>query len=178
MSLGRRKKNQRGQAAIEFITVVVVVFFFLFFFMSLAFALVVSEYVEYATFMAARTYKSGLSTKEIQEQRARQVFTEYTQRLGTIANNFNLEFVDAEPERNQTAGVVTSFDINLFYIPPFFIKGTDEKPVSKITLTSEAHLGRDPSSIECFDFFTKFSQRLGLGIEGTALADLMDDNGC
>ena len=56
---GYKKLNEKGQSAIEFIVVVVVVFFFLLFYLSFSITLIASEYVDYATFMAARTYKSG-----------------------------------------------------------------------------------------------------------------------
>jgi hypothetical protein len=177
MELKRDRKNERGQAAIEFIVVVVVVFFFLLFYLSLSILLVTSEYIDYATFMAARTYKSGFSSQEYQQQYARQVFDGYTSRVAGIARRFDLQFVDADPNDRQTAGVIATYDMDLFYLPPVFIK-SGPLPVSRISLSSEAHLGRDPAYSECVNFFDQFAQRFGLGIEGTTLVRQMDDNAC
>ena len=171
----RNRKNQKGQVAVEFILVSVVVFFFIFFFASISILIVTSEYVEYATFMAARTYKSMFGTPDVQEQNARTVFNSYIKNVNGIARNFNLEFVNGN-SGNQDAGVVATYDIDMFYLPPVFLK--DGSPPSKITLQAEAHLGRDTNNSECQDFFNTLSQKLGFGIEGTVLAGQMEDNGC
>lgn len=170
-------KNRRGQAAIEFIAVVVVLFFFLFFYLSLAIVLTVSEYVDYATFMAARTYKSGFSTEEFQQRYARDfVFQKYIEKISPdIARNFKLEFVALDPNDEQTKGVVATYDMDLFYLPPLFVTD-DDKPISRISLKSEAFLGRDPAFQDCINYFEGFSNRLGIDLGG--LLGLMDDNGC
>lgn len=170
-------KCQSGQAAIEFIAVVIVLFFFLFFYLSLAIVLTVSEYMDYATFMAARTYKSGYSSEEFQQRYARDfVFKKYTDKISPdIARNFRLEFTALDPNDEQTRGVVATYDMDLFYMPPLFITG-DDQPVSRITLQSEAFLGRDPAFQDCIGYFEQFSGRLGLNLGG--LLGLMDDNGC
>jgi len=171
------KKRQSGQAAVEFIVVVVVIFFFLFFFLSLAITLVISDYIEYATFMAARTYKSGYSSQAVQERNAQAVFNSYVGKIEGIARNFApLEFVKADPDDEQTAGVRTSYEIDLFYLPPIFI--TEAIPGGRIRLNAQAHLGRDPAFDDCQNFFNEFSRRLGLGIEGTGFIGQMADNGC
>ena len=56
---------------------IVVIFFFLLFYLSLSLLLVVSDYIDYATFMAARTYKSAFDSPETQEQNAQAVFDSY-----------------------------------------------------------------------------------------------------
>jgi len=172
--LKRKKRDQKGQAAIEFIVVAVVIFFFLFLFMSLSFALIVSDYLEYATFMAARTYKSGYSTEGFQEFYAEQVFRRYADKVQGIARNFDVQFVQVDPTDEQTAGLVTSYDIDLFYLPPVFV--SDGFP-SAIRLTSEAHLGRDPSNTDCLNFFIDFNQRTGLNAPANLISQ-MADNGC
>lgn len=171
----RDRKNQSGQVAVEFILVSVVVFFFIFFFASISILIVTSEYVEYATFMAARTYKAGFGSVEFQEQNARTVFNAYAQNVQGIARNFNLEFVNGA-STNQDAGVVATYDIDMFYLPPVFIKAGS--PPSRITLQSETHLGREQNNGECQDFFNNLSQRLGFGVDGTGLVNQMEDNGC
>ncbi|MBI1859300.1 MAG: hypothetical protein HYR96_00065 [Deltaproteobacteria bacterium] len=171
-----RLKNRSGQAAIEFIAVVVVIFFFLFFYLSLAIVLTVSEYMDYATFMAARTYKSGFSTEDYQKRYAKEfVFKSYTDKINpSIARNFDLEFAQLDPNDEQTKGVVASYDIDLFYMPPMFV--TDGAPPSRISLKSEAYLGRDPAFQDCTGYFQDFLSRMG--ISGGGLVGLMEDNGC
>lgn len=171
-----KKHNQSGQAAIEFVIVVLVVFFFLFFFLSISILIVTSEYIDYATFMAARTYKAGFGTKEVQQSNARKVFLEqYMPNVQGIARNIRLEFVNATDDE-QTSGVVATYDMDMFYLPPLFVG--NKIPPSKITLQSEAHLGRDPAGADCRAYFDNFAQQFKLGIDGTSLVQQMEDNGC
>ena len=172
----KKNLNRSGQAAIEFIAVIVVVFFFLFFYLSLAIVLTVSEYMDYATFMAARTYKSGYGTEAYQERAARDVvFKKYTDNINpSIARNFNLEFTQLDPNDEQTKGVVATYDIDLFYMPPIFVTG--DQPPSRITLKSEAFLGRDPSFTDVSNYFEQFVSQFSLDMGG-GLTGLMDDNG-
>jgi hypothetical protein len=170
----KTQKNQKGQSAIEFIVVVVVVLFFLLFFLSLSILLVVSEYVEYATFMSARTYKSMFSTKDVQQQNARLVFQSYMDKVQGIARNPQLTFLEGDSP--QSAGVQATYNIDLFYLPPVFMPFGI--PPSRITLKTETRLGRDPAYQDCSNYFDEFSQRMGLNIQGTGFLRQMDDNGC
>lgn len=171
-------KSQRGQSAIEFIVVVTVVFFFLLFYLSFSITLVASEYVDYATFMAARTYKSGNIDRDSQEDAARRVFNQYLNPLleSNVIRKSSLEF-SPQNIANQTEGVLAQYQVDLFYLPPLFVKPGDS-PVSRITLSSQSLLGRDPSLTECINFFKSFSTRFGLNIENSFLVNVMDDNGC
>lgn len=175
--MGSRKtkglKGNGGQSAIEFIAVVLVVFFFLFFIMSTAFVLVVSDYLDYATFMAARTYKTGSSSENQQRTNARIVWQSYVERLSGLLRSNAIDFVLLDPNNVRTSGVVTSYQMDLFYLPPLFSK---LRQPSIITLNSEAHLGRDPSFEECSGFFIDFAGSIGFG--DANLAAQMEDNGC
>jgi hypothetical protein len=172
--LRKTGRSRSGQSAIEFTIVVVVVLFFLLFFLSLSILLVVSEYVEYATFMSARTYKSMFSSKDVQQQNARLVFQSYMDKVQGIARNPQLTFV--EGDNPQSAGVVAQYNIDLFYLPPVFMPfGV---PPSRITLKTETRLGRDPAFQDCSNYFDAFAQRMGLNIQGTNFLTQMDDNGC
>ncbi len=168
-----RKREESGQAAIEFIAISVVLFFFLLFFMSISILLVVSDYLEYATFMAARTYKSGASRPEIQRQNATEVFKSYFEKIQGIARRPTIEFIRTEEDNVRTEGLLTSYDIDMFYLPPVF---TGAEVPSRIRLNSEAHLGRDPSAEECRAFFQGFASRAG--ISDGAFISMMDDTGC
>ena len=178
MMVGSHKKSllkrREGQAAIEFIVVVVVILFFLLFFLSLSILLTVSDYIEYATFMSARTYKSMFESEEIQERNARTVFDAYTSRIQGIARNFNLEFLPGQDQGNQAAGVRVNYDIDMFYLPPVFMP--EGAPTSQITLTSETRLGRDPSYQDCNGYFQRFVGQFPIGAD--RLVRQMDDNGC
>jgi hypothetical protein len=174
--LKRRLKNRKGQSAIEFIVIVVVLLFFLLFFLSLAIMFVVSDYIEYATFMSARTYKSMFSSRAVQERNAKLVFDTYVSRIQGVARNFDLTYVDGDDRGDQGAGVRASYDIDLFYMPPLFIP--DGFPGSTIKLSTETRLGRDPAFEDCINYFKDFANRFNLGIDGTSYLSQMDDNGC
>jgi len=169
-----RKKD--GQSAIEFMTVMMVIFFFLFLFLSLSILIVISEYVEYATFMAARTYKATSKSPDLQFENAKKVFESYTSKIEGIARNFNLKEMMADSGQEQTSGVIATYDIDLFYLPPIFALGGAKNP-SSITLSAEAYLGRDPSYDECQNFFVNLARRV-FGFDNPRLIEQMEDNGC
>ena len=170
----KRRKNQEGQAAIEFIVSMLVIFFFLLFMLSLSILLVVSDYVEYATFMAARTYKAGASQIGKQEEHAEIVFNAYVDKIRGIARNFDVRFV-RDPSDEQAAGMVVDYDIDMFYLPPIFMGNAS--PPSTIRLSSEAHLGRDPAFQDCQGFFNNIAGQL-FGIDNSNLVEQLADNGC
>ncbi|MBM4303666.1 MAG: hypothetical protein FJ112_05005 [Deltaproteobacteria bacterium] len=171
-----KKLNEKGQSAIEFIVVVVVVFFFLLFYLSFSITLVASEYVDYATFMAARTYKSGNIDRDSQEEAARRVFTQYLSPVESIIRKPQLTFSPTNVPF-QTEGVTATYEVDLFYLPPVFIKDGSAPP-SRLPLSSQTLLGRDPPLTECLNFFQSFVGAMGLNVGNTFLVNLMDDNGC
>ncbi|MBM4316088.1 MAG: hypothetical protein FJ116_01245 [Deltaproteobacteria bacterium] len=171
-----KKLNEKGQSAIEFIVVVVVVFFFLLFYLSFSITLVASEYVDYATFMAARTYKSGNIDRDSQEEAARRVFTQYLSPVESIIRKPQLNFSPTNVAF-QTEGVTATYEVDLFYLPPVFIKDGSAPP-SRLPLSSQTLLGRDPPLTECLNFFQNFVGTMGLNVGNTFLVNLMDDNGC
>lgn len=170
-----KKLGRSGQAGIEFMGVMVVIFFFLFFFMSLAITLIVSDYVEYATFMAARTFKAGASTRAKQEEHAQIVFDTYFKKVQGIARNPSVSFLAANADDQQTQGMLVNYTVDLFYMPPVFI--LQGAPASTMNLNAEAHLGRDPSFEDCIGFFEEFGQKT-LQIQNGNLIDQLEDNGC
>lgn len=183
MKFFNRIRKKEGQTAVEFIIVCLVVFFFLLFFLSLSFVLILSQYMDYATFMAARTYKAAHGDIQEQRQQAQDVFRKYTalvQGSGLIKSVSELQFIKVDPRGrdNQTEGVRAQYSLDLFYLPPLFING--RAPASGITLTSESFLGRDPNYEECTDFFKRFTRQLGIQMQfGNAdYSARMEDNGC
>jgi len=175
----KKIKSKKGQSVVEFVSVIMIVFFFLLFFLSLSFTLVLSQYMDYATFMAARTYKASHSSPENQREKARRVFNSYVQWLNNNAllkSISELEFIAADPggRSHQSEGVRVTYEVNLFYLPPLFAK---DRLSSTLTLTSESFLGRDPTFQECKGFFRDFTRRIGFTLNSSDL-DKMEDNGC
>ena len=177
---------------VEFMISVIVIMFFLFLMLSLSILMVTSEYMEYAAFMAARTYRTGYSTASSQQTRGRAIAQRYVDNVSNLLSNntANIEMIDGgdagAPRLNNAigdqggglAGVRISYRIPIFYLPPVFA-GTFIDP--NITLTTETFLGRDPSAEECSNFFPQFLQRVGANLGGSdpsAVASQMEDNGC
>lgn len=180
--LTNKLKEKKGQSAVEFVVVSMIVFFFLLFFLSLAFTLILSQYMDYATFMAARTYKAAHSSPENQREKARSVFNAYVQPVranALIKSVSELQFLKADPggRDHQSEGVRVSYEVNLFYLPPLFAK---DQISSTLTLTSESFLGRDPTIQECKGFFSQFANRVGINLRSGSgdLTSRMEDNGC
>jgi hypothetical protein len=173
----RKIHARSGQAAIEFIAITVVIFFFLLFFLSLAVLIVTSEYMDYATFMAARTYKSMFQDRNFQEKHARDdVLTAYANKIqGVIHGQPDVKFINGDDNTFYNTGLQVTYSIDMFYLPPLFVS---QSIPSRLTLTSEARLGRDPSHDDCTRYFDEFVKKFGLGLEGTTFVDQMDDNGC
>jgi hypothetical protein len=69
----RRKKNQRGQAIIEFVLVFMILMAMIFVVVQMAWGLAFGHYVHYSTYMAARAYLSAGKTKQDQADAAKKV---------------------------------------------------------------------------------------------------------
>ena len=172
-----KRRQHRGQAAIEFMVVMLVIFFFLLLFLSFSLMLVVSEYMDYATFMAARTYKAGAGDRTNQQANAETVFNQYTRFItgNGLARNVTLNFTDAQANNEQTGGATASYDLDMFYLPPVFT-GNNAVP-SRIRLSSETFLGREVGVFECKNFFAQFVRSLNIP-NMDRFTEEMDDNGC
>jgi hypothetical protein len=66
----RKKKNESGQAIVEFLVVISVIFTMAFLFVQIAWGIAYGHYVHYATYMAARAYLSGGETQQDQTEAA------------------------------------------------------------------------------------------------------------
>lgn len=186
----KRIKNQSGQAAIEFIVVVVVVFFFLLFYLSLCMGMVLSEYVEYATFMAARTYKAAYTGPNNQREYADRAFRNYFYFQGrpdqpkipeTLLKVGSPQFEDGGPRGDQkTAGVRVDYEVPFFYLPPIFLPPADQSEIgnsTKLTLTARSYLGREPTLEEVKGAMQRIAGDKKLFDSTSKLIEQMDDNG-
>jgi len=173
--------DEKGQSAIEFIVCVVVIFFFLLFFLSLSILLATSDYIDYATFMAARTYKSAYNNDATKYNNAQKVFNSYVSKVQGIAQNVTLSqptsspFVSDPAQQKQTTGLIATYAINLFYLPPLFLFG--KQPPSILNLATEAHLGSDPGLEDCANYFSQWTSQMGVQLD-PGLLEEMTDNGC
>ena len=170
------KRNCQGQVSVEFIFVLITILFFVFFLLSFSMLFIFSDYVEYATFMAARTYKADAGSQTAQEGLANQVFQSYMTKVQGFVTNYSLSFLSGDGDA--TAGLITRYRVPLFYLPPVFIAGGSKNIPSTVDLTSETHLGRDPSQQECLNYFQRLLQAYGISVSGTNFIAGLEDDGC
>lgn len=170
-----KKINQQGQAVIEFLLCSLVIFFFLLFYLSLCVLLISSEYMDYATFMAARTLKASYDKPDTQDSNARTVFSQYANKLSPVVRNFNVQINGEGPQ----AGVRVEYEADLFYLPPIFVSGAIP---SRLRLSTQTRLGREPNFNVCDSsnpdsYFLKFINHFQIqGMD--SLVGQMEDNGC
>jgi hypothetical protein len=180
---------------VEFMISVLVVAFFLFLMLSLAILMVTSEYMEYAAFMAARTYRAGYSTEASQRTRANLIAQQYVANVANLLSGgtADIEVIDGNDagaprldspvgDQGGLAGVRITYRMPLFYLPPVFA-GTFIDP--NIQLTTETFYGRDPSAQEACDssqgYFRRFLEQVGANLGSANIEDVvgqMEDNGC
>jgi hypothetical protein len=162
--------GRKGQSTVEFALTLIFLLGFTFFFLQLAMVFAYSNYVQYATFMAARALQSAGPSVDEQEERARSVITSMTKRsegasgldrwpiLGKgIGGDPEGAFIGPRSgygpafsrENNALSwqeGVRYRFRSLLFPIP---LGGGPES--RSLELVSESWLGRDPSQEECIE---------------------------
>ncbi len=188
------KKNESGQATVEFALTLILLIAFVFFYFQLAMVFAWGNFVHYATFMSARAYLSSGPNRTEQVERSRNVIGRMLKkslvvsgkdRLPTIAvgvgggSDMTGFQVDPPAQFNSKVrdfswleGVRYTFKSRLFLIPFAGSSGQDQKgedkkqSVNSVTLTSESWLGREPSFSEC------------KGYLGEAFEIAFIDNGC
>ncbi len=69
----RKKKNEKGQVLIEFLIVFMILLTFIFAVVQVCWGLAFGHYTQYATFMAARAYMAGGTTRQDQTKAAESV---------------------------------------------------------------------------------------------------------
>lgn len=186
----RAIQNQSGQSTIEFILTLFLVFGIIIFFVQLAFTMAIGNYIQYATFMAARTYMAGGTSIDDQEDRTREVLIKMVKAseaasgidrwpmIEGIDGNSDvsgadigkgLQFREREiDELSWQVGVRYRFRSPLVLMKLGSAAGAStDRRANSLTLTSESWLGRHTSYQECVSFMDS-------NIGGT----LVVDNGC
>lgn len=178
-----KKKNESGQTLIEFILAMILLLGFSFFFIQVGLTLAVGNYIQYATFMAARAYLSGGPSLQDQQQRATDVINEMLRSGGNDRFSFvvrgvgggnltpGLEIIEAgagtavqqDSERLMwMRGIRYRFRARMLALP---LGGTPVSAPSntggatksnEVDLSSESWLGRSPSDAECATFMGRF----------------------
>jgi hypothetical protein len=169
----RRRAGEQGQSTTEFILTMILFVGFMFFFMKLSYFLAYGNFVQYATFLAARAYQSAGPDPADQAERARVTIVRLlkksegetgTERFkgiaqGTGGGNPTGAQIGPGPGYEPTndanswlQGVRYTFRSRLF-VSLFGSKPnasvTDRQEPGSVTLTSESWLGREPTASEC-----------------------------
>ncbi len=163
----RQIRNEKGQATIEFALTLILLMAFVLFYVQLSLVLAWGNYVQYATFMAARAYQAASATREDQRARAISVITRMLKKRGSSSMD-RIPFVakgegdgdvkglmvDPPEQFNPSVrnlswleGVRYTFKSRIFVMP---LAGKPEgQGVNTVPFTSESWLGREPSYAEC-----------------------------
>lgn len=172
----RRTQNQKGQATLEMIFALTILLGMIFFQVQVALVLAFGNYVQYATFMAARAYQSAGGSEQDSMERARAVLVAMLKknagqagvdRWPAIAKGVGGDDVvkGAEiglaPEASNAGpgasswmqGVRYTFQSRLFFFSLEKDGGSSasnsRQPAGSVTLKSESWLGRDPANDAC-----------------------------
>ncbi len=166
---------EQGQSTLEFVLTLTLFLGFTFFIIQLGFAFAFGNYVQYATFMAARAYLSAGPSQGDQDSRARFVlgymlktsgFQTRTDKFPSIAKGSGGASADFpgltlgagglyDPSADATLwmmGVQYKFSSKIIPLPLGVLPRAGSSPaLNSLTLTSESWLGREPSDAECAD---------------------------
>lgn len=170
-----RDASQLGQSTVEFVLTLILFVGFLFFFMRLSYFLAYGNLVQYATFLAARSYQAAGPDPDDQVQRARLVVIRLlkksegetgTERFPTIAQGVGAGDVagavigpgtgynPTDDANSWLQGVRYTFRSRLFVSllgssPQSTAPAPQGEVPGSVSLTSESWLGREPTESEC-----------------------------
>ncbi|MBI3556588.1 MAG: pilus assembly protein [Deltaproteobacteria bacterium] len=163
--------GQSGQGTIELILTMMAFFTIFFMFVQCALSFAVANYIQYATFMAARAFQAGYASLGDQKAAATSVLEATLNgnngggRFGSIAvgtgggdgdvtgssiGPSSRVHLAPSADARSTAweqGVTYSFKVKLYLAP--LIPGVNQGEDSKVTLESQSYLGREPTEKEC-----------------------------
>lgn len=196
-------KRREGQSVIEFAVVSVIFVAMLFLSYNAVMAFAFQQYVAHAVFMSARSYQAAHATPSTQELAARSALQLYLPgldsgkvRLGSSsirADIINVIIPPADPAAVRTgsgtpanygATIKVVFEMPLAALP--LGKG-DWDSVKKIRLEAASFLGREPTRVECINYFSQLLSSLvisgapaghGNAMRNDSTTFAMFDNGC
>jgi len=173
------RSRSQGQSTVEFVLSMILFMGFLFFFMKLSYFLAYGNLVQYATFLAARSYQASGPNRQDQEDRARvtlirllkksegEAGTERFQSIAQGAGGGNPTgaqigagsgFDATDDAKSWLQGVRYTFRSRLFVSllgdksdPSSTSTTGPQLPPGVISLTSESWLSREPTEQECQD---------------------------
>lgn len=173
------RSRSQGQSTVEFVLSMILFMGFLFFFMKLSYFLAYGNLVQYATFLAARSYQASGPNRQDQEDRARVTLIRLlkksegeagTERFQSIAQGVGggnptgaqigagTGFDATDDAKSWLQGVRYTFRSRLFVSllgdksDPASASATGPQlPPGVISLTSESWLSREPTEQECRD---------------------------
>ena len=171
-------KNNGGQAVIEFILGLLIVISFFFFYVRLSAVFAISNYIQYATFMSARTLASSAKDQMVQEENAKQVLQSMVSGKfkgliqaksgdGMFVGDGNY-FTSLGPIEEWNHGASYQFSAKLSFYP---FSANDQAVM--LDLTSESWMPRERSEDEC----QKAKARIE-AMTGVQNVKVEWDNGC
>jgi hypothetical protein len=194
-----RLRRRRGQSVIEFAVVSMIFVSMLFISYNAVMAFAFQQYVAHAVFMAARTYQAAHGNPATQEAWALDALSNYglkegPVRLGPIrAEVLEVTVPPGDPDAvpsgsgkptDSGAAVRVRFSMPLAALP---LGDGDWDSVKRITLEASSFLGREPTSVECRQYFRDMLQKLALPgappahlneMQSDVTITAMSDNGC
>ncbi|MEW6058284.1 MAG: hypothetical protein AB1540_16910 [Bdellovibrionota bacterium] len=192
----KRKNGQSGQSLIEMILTLFAFFTVAFMYVQVSLGLGVANYIQYATFMSARSLLSGHRTVRDQKTAAQSVIEatlkrQNSDRFASIARAVGegdaagaeistaLDAGSRARLRDQSSrrtaweqGVSYKFNIRLYMMP--LLPGAKRGAANLVQLESESWLGRDPTEEECIQTLSDRKSRSGVNTDGP----FYFDNGC
>ena len=189
----QRRNVQSGQGTIELVLTMMCFFTIFFMFVQVSLGFAVANYIQYATFMAARAFQSGYADIAAQKDAASSVLTATvgggkTGRFGSIAtagdggtgdipgatigpaSRSHLAPSGDARDSSWEQGVTYSFKVKMYLAP--LIPGINSGEDSKVTLESQSYLGRETTEKECEAFLGTRQKNAGV------THVFIYDNGC
>jgi Flp pilus assembly protein TadG len=187
----RKLRREGGQGTVEMVLTLFAFFTILFMYVQIALSFSVANYIQYATFMAARAFLSAHPSEGEQKRAAASVLDAMLRPGGsevfgsiakpsegtgdipgaTIGATSRVELRATNSRRKAwEQGVQYKFKTKLYMVP--LIRPKPSKDGSGLELISETYLGREPTADECVKYLKK--RQTDLGIQ----KPLIFDNGC
>ena len=165
--MGEMGLKNEGQAVIEFVLGLLVVITFFFFYVRLSAVFAISNYIQYATFMSARSLASSANAKDVQEETAKSVLESMvkgkfkslitTKGDDAIKVGAGSYFDSLGPIEEWNHGASYHFTAKLSFYP-----FSSKNQSLLLDLTSESWMPRERSEEECLRAKSKIEADIGV----------------